>query len=183
MHLFWVNVHVYALKFWSKHSSLPPNWSLEVAVHKLESIKEVAINILEWSEFRSSSDDTSQITDTPGLKPFTMLDNILWSLNSVQHPKIFLLFPSLINNVWFVWTVCKTVWFMHTHTRLSPGKFQSQNPYRLVITLFYKTCFTLLDSFDQPIKQSPTLFYKTILDDVLWCFTCLDRPYNGKEQN
>ena len=45
-------------------------------MHKLESIKEVAINILEQSEFRSSSDDTSQITDTPGLKPFTMLDDV-----------------------------------------------------------------------------------------------------------
>ena len=36
-------------------------------------------------------------------------------------------------------------------------------------TVFYKTCFTLLDSFGHPVKHRPALFCKTLLDDVLLC--------------
>ena len=32
----------------------------------------------------------------------------------------------------------------------------------------------LLDSFGHPVEHRPTLFCKTMLDDVLWCFTRLD---------
>ena len=32
--------------------------------------------------------------------------------------------------------------------------------------MFYKTYFTLLDSFGHPVKHRPTLFFKTELDDV-----------------
>ena len=49
-------------------------------------------------------------------------------------------------------------------------------PESLSSTMFYKTCFTLLDSFGHPIKHNPTLSYKTMLDDVLGCFTRLDGP-------
>ena len=42
--------------------------------------------------------------------------------------------------------------------------------------MFYKTCFTLLDSFGYPVKRRPTLFHETMLDDVLRCFTVLDGP-------
>ena len=54
---------------------------------------------------------------------FTMLDDVLWSLISVKHSvkyrRTFLLFPSLMNNVWFVWAACKTLFDSCTCTSLS----------------------------------------------------------------
>ena len=53
----------------------------------------------------------------------TMLDDVLRSLISVKYPKTFLLFPSLMNNVWFVWTACKTFLDSRTRTRLSLNNY------------------------------------------------------------
>ena len=36
--------------------------------------------------------------------------------------------------------------------------------------------FTLLDSFGHSVKYHPTLFHKTMLDDVSRCFVRLDWP-------
>ena len=49
--------------------------------------------------------------------------------------------------------------------------------------MFYKTCFTLLDSFDHPVKHRPTLFYKTMLDDILRCFTRFDGALKCNDQS
>ena len=88
----------------------------------------------------------------------------------------FLLFPSLMNNVWFIRTACKTLLDWRMRTRLSLILiWVNFSPRILVIyKLFYKTCFTVLDSFGHPVKHCPTLFFKTMLDDVLlfgWAFT------------
>ena len=87
-----------------------------------------------------------------------MLDDVLRSLislkHSVKHRKTFLLFPSLMNNVWFVWTACKTL--LDSRTRTRPSLILTWGisvPESLSSTIFYKTCFTLLDSFGQPVKQ------------------------------
>ena len=98
------------------------------------------------------------------------------NLISVKHPETFLLFPSLMNNVWFVWTACKTLLASRTRARLRLILIWANSvPESLSFTMFYKTCFTLLDSrFGHPVEHRPTLFCKTMLDDVLWCFTRLD---------
>ena len=57
-----------------------------------------------------------------------MLDDVLRSLISVKHPKTFLLFPSLMNNVWFVWTACTTLLGSRTRTRLGLFKGGSKHP-------------------------------------------------------
>ena len=83
-------------------------------------------------------------------------------------------FPSLMNNVWFVWTAYKTLLDSCMCTRQRANSV----PESLLFMLFYKTCFMLLNSFGHPIKHHPTLFHKTRLDDDydVLCFTHLDGP-------
>ena len=89
------------------------------------------------------------------------LDDVLRSLISVKHPKTILFFPS-----------SKTLLDSRTRTRLSLILIWANSvPESLSSTMFYKTCFTLLDSFGHLVKYSPTLFHKTMLDGVLLVWT------------
>ena len=56
-------------------------------------------------------------------------------------------------------------------------------PESLSSTVFYKTGFTLFDSFGQPVKHCPTLFCKAELDDDSRCFTRLDGALRWSQLN
>ena len=112
-----------------------------------------------------------------------MLDNVLRSLISVKHPKTFLLFPSLMNNVWFLSTACIKHCLIHTHMQLGcqlkwllkgfGGKFWSQNPHHqqcLIKHMFYIVGLVWLHDMPCFSKQCWLMFY------ILWVWTVL---YSG----
>ena len=87
-----------------------------------------------------------------------------FTLISVKHRKTFLLFPTLMNNVGFAWTACKTLLDSRSRTRPSLILIWAYSvPESLSFTMFYKTCFTLLDSFGHPVKQCWMMFYDVLL--------------------
>ena len=119
------------------------------------------------------------------LRCWMMLDDVLRSLislkHSVKHRQTFLLFPNLMNNVWYVWTACKTLLDSRTRTRPSLILIWGISvPESLSSTMFYKTCFTLLDSFGQPVKQCwMELQQSEVLFFVWWKKTPKNRIWNS----
>ena len=99
-----------------------------------------------------------------------MLDNVLRNLISVKHsvknPKTCLLFPSLMNNDWFVWIACKTLLDSRTQIWANVG------PRILIVcNFFFFNCFFVVGLV---WPSRPTLFYQAMLDGVLRCCTRLD---------
>ena len=85
----------------------------------------------------------------------------VWFLSSTIE--LFFLFQCLMNNVWFVWTACKTLLDSRTHTRPSLILIWAYSVPESLSTMFCNICFTLLDLFGHPVEHHPTLFYDVLL--------------------
>ena len=98
----------------------------------------------------------------------------VWFLSNIV--KTFLLFPSLMNNIWFVSTACKTLLDSRTRTRLRLILIWAISvPESLPSIMFYKTCFTLFGLVWPPRKTSPNIVLQMMFFDALLVWTGLKR--------
>ena len=102
-----------------------------------------------------------------------MLDNVLRNLISVKHsvknPKTCLLFPSLMNNDWFVWIACKTLLDSRTQIWANVGP-----RIHIVCNLnFFLIAFLLLDSFGHRVQHCFTKQCWMVFCDVVLVWTGL----------